>query len=277
VDKPEPIRRLKTKGSNGEAPPPKPRVILPPDAPLAELVVHKPEPKPKLRALLKDAPIPVPDPELFAGSKQPPSVVDWSLTGTTREEWLQMAAQNIREHVPTLADCPPVRLSIGFPGGRGKKKGVIGQCFGAGSAEGVPAIFISPVLKEPVGSDRMGVLPTLIHEMVHAAGHMHHRGPFAKAAAKAGLVGPWTATKASEELAGWLQELADEMPPFDHGRVNSGAPGGRGPVVQTTRMLKVLCDACGYTLRTTAKWLAVGVPDCPNADCDAGEMSLEDK
>ena len=32
---------------------------------------------------------------------------------------------------------------------------------------------------------------------------------------------------------------------------------------QSTRMLKVLCPSCGYTLRTTARWLAVGFPTCP--------------
>jgi len=28
-------------------------------------------------------------------------------------------------------------------------------------------------------------------------------------------------------------------------------------------MLKVSCPADGYTVRTTAKWIAVGFPTCP--------------
>ena len=33
---------------------------------------------------------------------------------------------------------------------------------------------------------------------------------------------------------------------------------------QTTRLIKVFCPdpGCGYTVRTTAKWLAVGTPTC---------------
>ncbi len=30
-----------------------------------------------------------------------------------------------------------------------------------------------------------------------------------------------------------------------------------------TRMLKVECPDCGYTVRTTAKWIEVGLPTCP--------------
>ena len=32
---------------------------------------------------------------------------------------------------------------------------------------------------------------------------------------------------------------------------------------QTTRMLKCECPACGYTVRTTRKWLDIAVPTCP--------------
>jgi hypothetical protein len=35
------------------------------------------------------------------------------------------------------------------------------------------------------------------------------------------------------------------------------------PGVQGTRMLKVECPDCGYTLRTTRKWLDTGLPSCP--------------
>lgn len=34
---------------------------------------------------------------------------------------------------------------------------------------------------------------------------------------------------------------------------------------QSTRLIKVMCAACGYTMRITRKWLEVAVPDCP--DC----------
>jgi len=32
---------------------------------------------------------------------------------------------------------------------------------------------------------------------------------------------------------------------------------------QTTRMLKVECPADGYIVRTTQKWIDLGLPTCP--------------
>ncbi len=41
--------------------------------------------------------------------------------------------------------------------------------------------------------------------------------------------------------------------------VRGGKSRGKG---SGSRMLKLSCEACGYTVRTTAKWLATGVPLC---------------
>jgi hypothetical protein len=38
-------------------------------------------------------------------------------------------------------------------------------------------------------------------------------------------------------------------------------------------MLRLECPACGYTCRTTAKWIEVGLPTCPCGE----EMVLEEK
>lgn len=35
------------------------------------------------------------------------------------------------------------------------------------------------------------------------------------------------------------------------------------PKKQSTRMLKVICPGCGYTVRTTQKWIDIGLPTCP--------------
>lgn len=71
----------------------------------------------------------------------------------------------------------------------------------------------------------------------------------------------------------------------EHGVFTSGATSGwhcplcnlagvpyseKGP--QTTRMRKCWCEKCGYTIRTTAKWLATGVPLCP---CNGETMKVE--
>ena len=44
-------------------------------------------------------------------------------------------------------------------------------------------------------------------------------------------------------------------------------PGGKvhsGPGKQGTRMIKLTAACCGYTVRTTRKWLDQGYPLCPH-------------
>lgn len=42
------------------------------------------------------------------------------------------------------------------------------------------------------------------------------------------------------------------------------------PKKQATRMIKVCCPGCGYTIRTTQKWIDVGLPTC----CCGEEMEV---
>jgi len=181
---------------------------------------------------------------------------------STREAWLLGAAASLSGTLRELgAEVPPVRVSFGFPKGSHGRSRAIGQCWqGVAVADGVPAIFISPELADPAR-----ILDVLLHELVHAAtpGCGHRKG-FSTLARAAGLVKPWTATKASPELATRLTALAEQLGPLDHSRVAQGAPGG--PKKQSTRMLKLSCASCGYTVRTTRKWIEVGYPSCPDGD-----------
>ncbi len=43
---------------------------------------------------------------------------------------------------------------------------------------------------------------------------------------------------------------------------------------QATRLLKAVCPDCGYTIRVTSKWAALGLPVCPT---DLVEFVLADK
>lgn len=183
----------------------------------------------------------------------------------TREEWLLRAVDMLRPDFEK-AGLPigDVRVSIGWMGGRGSKKNVIGQCWMPFSVEDkVPAIFLIPTLKKPV--DILGVL---VHELVHAGGCPGHRGKFATTAAKVGLMPPWPSTKPSDPLAEKLVKIAEKLGDFPHAVINPGkgliGEGPERPPVQGTRMLKVVCPEDGYTVRTTAKWLSVGFPACPD-------------
>lgn len=90
-----------------------------------------------------------------------------------REEWLQQAVKKVE----TLFDgrqLPEVYVSVGFPGGRGKKSTTVGQCWSsATSGDGKQHIFIHPVLDTD-----LDVLAVLVHELCHAIDDCEsgHRG-----------------------------------------------------------------------------------------------------
>lgn len=188
----------------------------------------------------------------------------------TREEWLSKAVDVLDAFVFTPAgiEVPEVRVSVGWPGGRGNKNSVIGQCWHKEAAKDkVAQVFISPVL-----DDGIRVLDVLAHELVHAVDENKsgHRGAFARMAKAIGLEGKMTATVAGEALAAKLASfvlliLGD----YPHAALSPDV----GIKKQTTRMLKVVCPESGYIVRTTAKWLAeYGTPLCP---CHQESMLLE--
>ena len=96
--------------------------------------------------------------------------------------------------------------------------------------------------------------------MVHATvgTDKGHKGPFKKLATRLGLIGKMTATVASPELKTRLDAMAAELGPYPHAAMNTNAIKK-----QTTRMVKVECAGCGYIVRTTEKWIEVGLPTCP--------------
>lgn len=181
---------------------------------------------------------------------------------TTREEWLVAAVELLARDVfnPSGIDLPAVRVSVGWPGGRGNKNAVIGQCWASAAAsDKVAQLFISPKL-----DDAVRVLDVLSHELVHAADDCQsgHKGRFAKWARIIGLEGKLTATVAGDELTEKLSAIAEELGLYPHAALAS-VDGAEGPKKQTTRMLKLEAPCCGYIVRTTAKWIEVGMPSCP--------------
>lgn len=184
-------------------------------------------------------------------------------TDITREAWMLRAVDAMRSWMPPEVSAPLVRISIGWPGGRGSKKNVRGQCWAPGAvADGIPAIFVSPDQDEPIT-----ILGIILHEMIHAAGAAGHRSAFAKIAGPVGFLPPWTSSEhKSPFLADRLAKLYHgTMGAFPHARVNKqgGLMGLSKPPVQSTRMLLVKCGACGCVVRMTRKWLDnVGAPTC---------------
>lgn len=198
----------------------------------------------------------------------------------TREDWLTDAVAALAvlyEEVDYT--LPPVRVSVGWPGG-GSMSMVIGQCWAKRAAsDDVAQVFISPILDYSVR-----VLDVLAHELIHAIDENEsgHQGRFVKIARAIGLDGPPTATTAGPALSYRLGQIAAKLGPYPHARLKTidelilvgGVPrlspkGPRlkadGPVKQGTRMLKLVCvENSGYKVRTTRHWLdLIGPPLCP--------------
>ncbi len=183
-------------------------------------------------------------------------------TVQTREQWLHLVVDELRPLFRQQAgvEIPAVQLSVGWPHG----KRTIGECWPRGSSsDGTNHIFISPLLAE------VGAIATLAHELCHAVddGQHGHAGPFVKLAKAVGLLPGeskgWGSTNPSPELVGtWIAPLlaSSTFPAYPHGVITVPDKERKQP----TRMRKVVCPdpGCGYTLRTTQKWIDLGLPTC---------------
>lgn len=175
---------------------------------------------------------------------------------STREGWMLQAVEVMRRWFPEDQPVPEVRVSIGWPAGRGTSR-AIGQCFYT-TADHAPALFVAPSLSN-VGE----ILETLLHEAVHAAvgSGVGHKGAFVKLAKELGFTKPWRSTPATPELKDRLHALAESLGDFPHAKVAKSADGR--PSVQGTRMLKIECRECGCILRMTQTWIdTAGLPTC---------------
>ncbi len=189
----------------------------------------------------------------------------------TREEWLMKFVEEFRPEFISAGHTIPEKLHVtcGWPSksALSRKNRRIGEAWPEScSVDKYHEIFISPCL-----SDLIEVGATLIHELVHTAvGCKHgHKTPFKRAAVAIGLEGKMTATHAGEALVERIKETGKRIGEYPHSTLDFSAFAKK----QTTRLLKISCPSCGYTCRTTAKWLEVGVPTCV---CGT-DMEQEDK
>lgn len=187
-----------------------------------------------------------------------------------REDWLIKAATILGEWLEEFGEeVPPLRISVGFPGGRSNRNRTIGQCWSSNAAEdGRNQIYLSPIRGEV---DTVNVLGTLLHEMIHAVDDCEsgHRGNFLRIAKGMGFVSKFTSSdNRSTELQQRLMDLADRLGPFPHPALLVGARGSEEPKKQTTRQLKAVCSQNpDYKLRLTRKMIEeYGLPYCPCHD-----------
>lgn len=175
-----------------------------------------------------------------------------------REEWLTRAIPDL-EALIVASGAPAlkaVRVTVSWPAS-GHKGKAIGECYAPFvSSDGSSQITINPKL-----NDDIEVLGVLLHELIHASVGLEcgHKGAFKRTAKRVGLVGSMKATKAGPDLRVKLVELSGKIGKFPHASMSMAVR----PKVQSTRMLKIECPDCGYTCRTTSKWIEAGLPTCP--------------
>jgi hypothetical protein len=184
------------------------------------------------------------------------------MTTTNREDWLSAAVSELRPFFDAIGAPLPanVRVTCGFPS-NAKRSGAIGECWAdTASADQTFEVLISPVLDEP-----LRVFDVLVHELCHAtAGAMNHGVNFQRVAAAMGLApsptkAGWKATGRGPDFESNYGGIIASLGPYPHAALTMNSKK-----VQTTRMLKAVCPSCGYTVRLTAKWAAVGLPSCPS-------------
>ena len=177
----------------------------------------------------------------------------------TREQWLTELGHKLE---PWFADLdhalPAFRVSVGFPS-TGRKSSRIGECWYApNSADGHNELFIHPSLHDPIR-----IAGVVCHELCHAVlGPEAKHGPkFRALATELGLEGKMTATTEGDAFKHRIAPILAELGPYPGAELRAG--NHSGPKKQTTRLIKCACPECGYTVRTTQKWLDVATPICP--------------
>lgn len=197
----------------------------------------------------------------------------------TREQWLLRAVDGLRKTFSAVGATVPARLrvSCGWPGTRGEhKRGrTVGVCYHATmSTDDSVEIFVSPVVDDP-----LVIVATLVHELVHAClgpGH-GHKGKYVELAKLVGLVKPWKSCLPGPELlAEKIVPLVKKLGTYPHASIDDKLAEDE-PKKQKGRMLKAECVGCGYVIRTTAKWIAVGLPTCCCGDAFVADEPSEEQ
>jgi len=199
-----------------------------------------------------------------------------------RETWLTFGVEKLTEQVfePVGLKVPKVNVSVSLMSGglRGSTRAKSGKmalgenysrCISKG---GVNEIFLNPLYFCRENSTR--VLDVLAHEMIHAIDdNKHGHGKeFREMALAIGLTGKMTATVASDELNEKLEAIIKEIGcEFPHDRMVFD-----DAKKQTTRNVKVSCDSCEFSFRTSRKNIELMNEDAP-CPCCGGHTDVDEE
>jgi hypothetical protein len=182
-----------------------------------------------------------------------------------REPWLHAVMEKMKPLFVERGFRVPenVRLTCGFPSSRAfaAQNQRTGECWSdENSKDGHFEIMVSPTIDDP-----MQVAGVLAHELCHACVGIKegHKGPFKTLALAIGLEGKMTATTEGEAFKRYLTPILEDVGPYPHAEISKLVVARKK---QTTRLIKLKCPMCKYSVRITQMWLedpAFGAPCCP--------------
>lgn len=170
-----------------------------------------------------------------------------------RELWLHMMTELLDEHYARSGHRLPE--NIRFSCGRTSKRKYAGECWSEhNSKDGTFEIFISPHY-----DDSLEVACILSHELCHVAVGVDkkHGKIFRQCANDAGLTGNPASSMPGEELTAIIKKHVERLGKYPHAELMES-----DHKKDTTRLIKLICPDCGYTVRTTQKWIDKGLPYC---------------
>jgi len=178
----------------------------------------------------------------------------------TREDWLNAVVEETRSVFELLNFPLPekIKVSCGFPSQRARaRRQTVGECWSsAATADGTVQMFVSPVLDDP-----LQVFAVVVAQLCHAATEGDgYKGRYPAAMKAVCLEGKPTAPSMGFDFRAMWSDLVGQFGAYPHERLQVATK----VEPQGTRMLKAVCPACGYTIRLTAKWAKIGLPDCTN-------------
>ena len=194
----------------------------------------------------------------------------------SRENYLIQATDIMRKSLfkPKGYKVPKVELSISWAtsGNRGKNSKTAGQCFNKASHQnGINQVIISPSYSGSTIEGTLRILDILAHELIHAVDDLKsgHGKAFKDCALAIGLKSPMRSTTASDELNEWLRKnIVDKLGKFPHGKVTLSGKK------QTTRNIKVACDCCDFSFRTSNKNVELMEEFSHCLACDDGTLQV---
>ena len=186
---------------------------------------------------------------------------------STREQWLATAVEFLRPRLQEHAglSVPRVRLSCGWHG-RGRR----GEVYTGQTVDDVPEVNLSLLHTAEASS----VLGTLIRLLVYVAtGSQAHGRHFQVVARQCGLAPLESKWETAGYLDGtavpsWVRDVLDQLGPWPAPRLQVEHGKKKPP----SRWITVVCEACLFRWKSSARHLEEAPLRCPHEGCDGAQV-----